>query len=82
MDYQTNKTDDIDRLIKMLDDMAEGGVSRIKVETSENIKEGVSILGVEGTLQEGESFEGSHSIYTLKWNNIKDSYANNISPKL
>lgn len=40
MDYQTNKTDDIDRLIKMLDDMAEGGVSRIKVETSENIKEG------------------------------------------
>lgn len=46
---------------------------------AENIKEGVSILGVEGTLQEGESFEGSHSIYTLKWNNIKDSYANNIS---
>lgn len=46
---------------------------------AENIKEGISILGITGTLSEGESFEGSHSIYTLKWNNIKDSYANNIS---
>ncbi|MBQ8877599.1 MAG: hypothetical protein IJ029_02635 [Lachnospiraceae bacterium] len=37
---QTNQADDIDKLIKILDNMAEGGVSRIKVETSEDIKEG------------------------------------------
>lgn len=40
MNNQLSQSGDIDKLIRMLDDMAEGGVSRIKIETSEDIKEG------------------------------------------
>ncbi len=40
MDNHLNQTQDIDQLIKLLDDMAEAGVSRVKVETSEEVKEG------------------------------------------
>ena len=40
MDNKMNNMEDIDKLIKMLDDMAEGGISRIKVATSDEIKEG------------------------------------------
>lgn len=35
-----NIVSEVDDVIRMLDNMAEGGVSRIKVETSEEVKDG------------------------------------------
>lgn len=39
-DKRSDCMSEIDDVIKMLDNMAEGGVSRIKVETSEKVAEG------------------------------------------
>ena len=40
MNNHINQLEDIDKLIQMLDNMDEGGISRMKVETSENVNAG------------------------------------------
>ena len=39
MDFK-NQSDDIDNIVKMLDDMVDSGVSRLKIKTSDNLEQG------------------------------------------
>ncbi len=53
--------DEIDDVINMLDNMAKGGVSRIKVETSENIADGeVKKAYHHGRCDVGSPFASGH----------------------
>ena len=53
--------DEIDDVINMLDNMAKGGVSRIKVETSENIADGeVNKAYHHGRCDVGSPFASGH----------------------
>ncbi len=53
--------DEIDDVINMLDNMANGGVSRIKVETSENIADGeVKKAYHHGRCDVGSPFASGH----------------------
>ena len=52
---------EIDDVINMLDNMAKGGVSRIKVETSENIADGeVKKAYHHGRCEVGSTFSSVH----------------------
>lgn len=65
---ETNKSDDIEELMKILDNMVDSGVSRLKLEVSDEINEG----SIEKKYHHGRCDVGS-PFATGKLYNFEDS---------